>query len=510
MEFGEQVINNPLTSGFLKNAFLYPNSNAIFINENYYTYSQLFAITYKIYEQLVYQSETFDRIGVYCKDDLQSYASILAVSLYGAAYVPLNSKYPFSRNSDILTQTQVKLILNADDTLKHNLAHDKLLLLPGIEIGELDFHFEQIGDLTIVNQPLAYILFTSGTSGTPKGVPVSKFNVNSFFSHYLNSNLYSFSINDKFLQVYELTFDVSVFSFFLPLNLGACCYIIPQKGIRYLEILKFIKKYEITILSMVPSIIKMMDRYLDETDFNSLRYSFFSGDKLSHKSVAKWAKKNSNAKVYNFYGPTETTIVCTSYPWNESDSNIESIYDIVPIGKPFEGMEFILVNDFNDIIDNNQKGELCFYGKQVIDGYLNNENLDKFIEKTINGVSKKYYKTGDIASLNDKGNLVFYGRKDSQVKINGYRVDLLEIESSIKRTTQSFFSINCLKDKMDINILVLFVENLNLNIIDFKSRISELLPSYMIPNKIILLDKIPLNLNNKVDYEKLEEIFKES
>ncbi len=500
-------LNNPMISGFLKNVLSFPHNNALFVNNEYYTYSELFSISHKIYSQLNQFQTLFDKIGIYCKDDVETYASIIAVSLYGAAYVPINSKYPFIRNNYIVNETQIQVILNARDLIEQNVFSDKILISINLEDYQEENSIDVRQNFIKTNQPLAYILFTSGTTALPKGVPVSIANLNSFFSHFHNQRLYSFSQNDRFLQVYELTFDVSVFSFFMPLSLGACCYVLPQKGIRFLEILKFIKEFDITVISMVPTIIQFMGKYLDEIKFPSLKYSFFSGDKLSHNCATHWARSAYNATLINYYGPTETTIVCTYYPWNEYDSQLQSVNDVVPIGKSFEGMEFVILNEKNQLIENDQKGELCFHGSQVINGYLNNTNSDKFIEIYVNNTSKIFYRTGDICSLNKYGNLIFYGRKDNQHKINGHRVDLIEIEGAIKSIINSFFSINCFKDKLGRNLLILFIVNDDFDINSFKSKLSELLPNYMIPQKIILLENMPLNFNNKVDQNQLAQIF---
>ena len=501
------INKSTIADSFLSNCTLFPNNNAIFINDEFYTYSQVLDRVSAIYLQITQQENKFDRIGIYCSDDIHTYASVLAISLYGAAYVPLNSTFPTQRNHEIIESTKLELIINcSNQVLKKDFQH---LIFITIEQPSLTkdsyYQIEQI--IQAVQQPLAYILFTSGSTGVPKGVPVSIENVNNCFDFFLDKKQFNLNENDRFIQVFELTFDVSVFSFFLPLTIGACCYIVPQKGIRFIEIVKMLIEHKITVANLVPSVLQHLEKYIQEIEFPDLKYSFFCGEKLSHQTVSKWSKKIIHAEIINMYGPTETTIVCTSYNWNELDSFAEKNDDIVPIGKPFPNMDFVLLNKLNEQITNEEIGELCFSGKQVISSYLNNEFEENFIQvRDSGGNEKRYYKTGDLASLNSKGNLLFHGRVDNQVKINGHRIELNEIENKIQKITENNFFLACFQDEKRITQLVLFTES-ETDKFNLRSKLENILPSYMLPNSIILIDSIPLTINSKVDLQKLKELY---
>lgn len=503
----KNLITSTIADPFLINCTSYPDNNALFINDTYYTYSQVLTRVYSIYLQLAKEGKKFERIGIYCTDDFDTYASILAISLYGAAYIPLNSTFPVTRNKEIINSSQVELILNCSDTILKN-------EFPSLIFIDLEKSVQsQVGTIEIekikrvVIQPLAYILFTSGSTGIPKGVPVSVENVSNCFDFFLDKNRFHLDMNDRFIQVFELTFDVSVFSFFLPLNIGACCYVSPQKGIRFIEIVKMLLEHKITVANLVPSVLQHLEKYMNEIELPDLKYSFFCGEKLSHHTVSKWSKKIVNARIINMYGPTETTIVCTSYPWNELECASEKNNDIVPIGKPFPNMNFILINNLKEQVNKGDVGELCFSGKQVINAYLNNEFEDNFIQlKDTDGNEKRYYKTGDLASLNAKGNLLFHGRVDNQVKINGHRIELSEVENKIREITENNFFLTCFKNENNSDQLVLFTES-KFDEINLKEKLETVLPTYMLPNSIILVDSIPLTLNSKVDLKKLEEVY---
>jgi amino acid adenylation domain-containing protein len=479
--------NDRLVEGFLFWLKQSPNAIALNINNENYTYNYLFNKSLVIYSKIKHLEN--DLIGIQCINHVDSYAAILAVSYIGSAYAPLNAKYPNEKIKEIV----------ADAKLKHvicfNIDFDFLLEINLIKISA-DLKAGQVELEPKNNSQLAYVIYTSGSTGKPKGVPISRRNVNHLFNYYLRE--YDFNFNDKFLQSYELSFDVSVFSIFCAWNVGAAVYVVPESNAKHIAIFKTIQQHNITVTSFVPSVLTLIEKYINEFNFPDLRYSFFSGDALKHSLAKKWKACLPNGVIHNFYGPTETTIVCTRYLWQEIEAEQESRYDIVPIGKPFPQMNFILVSEEGKIVSElNTEAELCFEGAQVIDSYLNNMYTDRFLQ--VNG--KRYYKTGDRVSLNDKGNLIFHGRQDSQVKVNGYRVELIEIENAI------YLGSGCLnkvivESKNGANQLSVFIES------DNEIKLYELLekkiPSYMIPTKIIFVKHLPLTINGKLDVEQLK------
>lgn len=486
----------PIIAGFLKSVMRYPDNNALFVNEAYYTYQKLWKLVLGIHRQIDPEKK-YQRIGIYCSDDVMTYAAVLAVNLYGAAYVPLNSKFPVSKNKKTIEQCQLQLIITSVDTAAvRELEGEATILL--IDDVVKDKMLNQVQhDITFyqkVEQPVSYILFTSGSTGEPKGVPVSHANVNHFFNYYLKN--YDFNEKDKFLQVYELTFDVSVFSFFMPLLVGACCYVLPSEGVKFMRTIDYLQKYKISVVSMVPTVLRYIEKYLPEISLPDLRYSFFSGDALYHALAVKWSRSIPNAVIHNFYGPTETTIVCTRYVFDEQRSAQESVNGIVSLGVAFDGMETIIVDSTNMPVE---KGELCFSGTQVITAYLNDSNEDRFFVHQ----QKRYYKTGDIVSVNEFGNFVFHGRSDSQVKINGYRIELSEIENAVSAIVNAKCVALCKVGANNMNQIVVFVETKQVDAIRIQETLLASLPEYMIPHQFIAVEKFVLNANGKVDKQHL-------
>ncbi len=489
-----------ISSNFIANSLIFPNRNAIFIGGQYYTYKQVKNYVFNIYKKLELEKIIYDKIGIFSNDDITTYCSILAISLYGAAFVPLNQKFPFEKNKNIIKNADLNLILYSENSILDNKYSEFNFL--EVQLLTNEFENNEIKFQKIVHQPIAYILYTSGTTGHPKAVAISNENIKSFFEFFkTEKELFNFNENDRFIQIFELTFDVSIFSFFMPLNYGACCYILPQKGVKFIEIVKMLIDHEVTVAPLVPTVLQYLEKYLDQIDFPKLRYSIFCGDKLMNRIAEKWSSKTKNAKLINCYGPTETTIVCTYYLWESSIKKIDLYHDIVSFGKNFKDVISILVNKENQISET--EGELCFHGKQIITHYLNNTNSEKFIQ--INGLT--YYKTGDFVKINENGNYLFLGRTDNQVKINGHRVEISEIEEAIRKLTNSNFTILPIKTESDSIQIILFVENNQFHIDDFKIALKEILPSYMIPHEIVITQQLPLNLNNKYDLDELKAIY---
>lgn len=469
----------------------FPGHNALYINDRFYTYAGLWECVKAVYAQIP-ADRVYSRIGIYCTNDVCTYAAILAVNLYGAAYVPLNPKFPVQRNRSIAEESRVELILDPSGNEDPETIAGKVPLIrireSGINTGNVVL--EQVNKKNTV----WYILFTSGSTGRPKSVPVTADNLRHFFNYYLEH--YDFNERDRFLQVYELTFDVSVFSFFMPLLVGACCYVLPDEGIRPVKIIGQLEQHKISVLSMVPTVLGYLRKYFSEIMLPGLRYSFFSGDALYHELAVQWSRCVPNAAIHNFYGPTETTIVCTRYIFDEKRSAEESVNGIVPLGKAFDGMHWLIVGGDEQPCE---KGELCFSGPQVFPGYPGNADEDSFFQRD----GLRFYKTGDMAAVNGYGNLVFYGRTDEQVKINGYRVELKEVEAAIVKALHCACKVMALKDPEGRNVLHAFAEVQQLDKAEVTDLLAAELPAYMIPQGFTAVAQLPLGINGKIDGNKL-------
>lgn len=489
---------------FIEQAMVYPTNNALFVDDKYYTYFELLGCVQGIYQLIRAQGVDYNRIGIFCTNDLITYASILAVSIYGATYVPLNSSFPSDKNQDLINASEIELLIHNDAVdLSFDLSNASFLPV-NIDINNVGgFLDDNFGLDEVVNQQIAYILFTSGTTGIPKAVAITKENLNSFFDFFEENSAFQFNEKDRFIQAFELTFDVSVFSFFMPLKKGACCYIVPQHGFRFLEILKMLKEKKITVATMVPTFLSFAQKYFNQLQLPDLKYSLFIGDKLSKKLTEKWEQVIPHARIINFYGPTEATVMCSFFVWDEFSKN-QSLNDVVPIGDFFNEVVFEIINPTQE--NGLVIGELCLFGNQVISKYLNDSYQHKFIEIE----NKRFYRTGDLVSINDYGNLNFHGRIDSQVKINGFRVELNEIEEAILQFSNERFALICFENEEGVKKIILFIERFSDNECAYlHNELRTVLPEYMIPSEIIPIQNIPLNSNSKIDLVSLKNIYQE-
>jgi len=305
------------------------------------------------------------------------------------------------------------------------------------------------------------------------------------------------------LQMFDLTFDLSVMSYLIPLCVGACVYTVPEKGTKYTNVYSILESHAITFALMVPSILSFLKPYFEEITLPQLRYSLFCGEALFTGLATGWMKCAPNARIENVYGPTEATIFCLTY----SVGNTEQVTDyngIVAIGKPMTGLEVMAANEFFEPIKDGDKGELCLCGGQVTNGYLDPEN-DKAAFFELNG--KKYYRTGDIVYKDSKGDYLYCGRADQQVKIQGFRVELSEIEFHLKNITGNRNLVAlALSNSNDIVQVEVAFEGEEADMSIALQQLTEVLPHYMLPSAVHFVSSFPLNSNGKTDKKELRNL----
>jgi acyl-coenzyme A synthetase/AMP-(fatty) acid ligase len=276
---------------------------------------------------------------------------------------------------------------------------------------------------------------------------------------------------------------------------GASFYPIPRKGIAYLEVADVLEIREITVALMVPSVINYLKTYLEEINLPKMKYSLFCGEALYHETLSSWAKCVPRAKIENLYGPTEATIFCLRYEWQPGELPHPQGKGIVPIGRPMEGMDAFKINQNN--LD--EEGELCLSGEQVTRGYWNNPSKTAEAFGTMED-GKKYYRTGDLCKVDQAGNFLYLGRIDNQVKIDGHRVELEEIEFHTRvfcGDQQVIAAVNT--SEAGALYVLLFIESEQELKKGLEEHLKKHLPVYMIPKEIIKVSLFPLNSNGKTD-----------
>jgi len=305
--------------------------------------------------------------------------------------------------------------------------------------------------------------------------------------------------------MFDLTFDLSLGSYLPPLLAGACVYTAGLGGLKWQEAFRLLDEYQLTMTLMVPSVVHYLRPYMDEIDAPQLRYSLFCGEALMIEDAKAWLDAVPQARVLNVYGPTENTIYCTAY---EIQNDICGHNGIVSIGKDMLHTRSMIVNENLQPIDSGQEGELCLSGQQLTKGYWQNEERNKAAFFMYG--NERWYLTGDLCRYADDGNIIYLGRKDSQVKIQGYRIELSEIEEVARRFyNHEIAAVAVAVGEAPNKKLVLAVEkeddgNEN-QLLEF---LKKFLPSYMIPAKVVYLPQFPQNANNKTDRKRIGEIVK--
>lgn len=499
----------------------YSDYNALFTYNKYYRYSQLAELSYNIADTILYVEYTKQPVIIMGSKSFYTHAAICGVIIAGSYYIPLNETFPLERNMNIIKLSNAKILLldytdfaHYDDILNH--INNYNIICPEEHYEYLSSKFTNHNFYTpkdynnkLLNakkDDAVYMLFTSGSTGVPKGIKISHFNLNSYIQSFIKRN--SVTNQDKIMQMSDLTFDLSIHSLFLSFLLGACLYV-PDSSSK-INPNKFIITNEITQIVMVPSILAIMKklRLLKSGIFHHLKYIAFCGEALPFNNALLMAEAASNAKLENIYGPTEATIACTYFEFNKDTEELPEYCGSMPIGKAYDGMEVFLIDENLNII-NTGIGQIVLSGRQLAKCYVNNEAQTK--EKFIKINNKDCYLTGDLGRWVN-GELVFLGRNDAQVQIKGYRVELYEIENAISKIENivSNAVIPTPVNSVTYENLTAFitVKDDNIDTYQIKSILSQTLPDYMVPNKYIILDNMPLNSNGKVDRNQLKNMLK--
>jgi amino acid adenylation domain-containing protein len=473
-----------------------PDSPAIFVDDRSYTYGEfsgLCAATSGLLK--AHDVQRGDRVGILAESNVYTYASLLGILSCGAGYVPLNPHNPVERNRGIIADAGIKVLLYTEEEETAR----GLSVPPGTGCRPLSNRVTpssaSLDPLDHTPGDLCYLLFTSGTTGKPKGVPIYHRNLSAFLSMMLESGKYDFNRSDRFLQMFELTFDLSVFSFLVPLSVGASFCPIPRKEMASLEVADTLETREITVTLMVPSVINFLKPYFGEINLPHVRYSLFCGEALYHETLAGWAQCVPHAKIENLYGPTEATIFCLRYEWRRGEAAHAQGKGIVPIGRPMEGMHaFKLSADGSE-----DEGELCLSGDQVTLGYWNNPSKTAEAFGATNS-GEQFYRTGDLCKVDRAGNFLYLGRIDNQVKVDGHRVELEEVEFHARVLCGDQQVVAAVTtSEVGSHFIVLFVESERPLRPDLTESLRRHLPEYMIPKEIVPVSPFPLNSNGKID-----------
>ncbi len=504
---GKVVENINLAYQFFQVVNEAPLSPALMIENHLYSYEDLHLQASTLANYFIKQN--LQRISILTRVNLDSYVGMLACHYAGVCYVPIRADEPMQRIEEMIKDSESQAIIGDIRQLTKFNENKFLLIAPNVK-KNTDQKLVTLGCLKICtnfspkplkHSDLVYIRYTSGSTGQPKGVLITAQNLHWFMSTM--KSYYQFSHVDKFANWASLSFDASVFEYSLAWFSGGCLYVIPEK--EKMAPGHFIKKHAITVWYGIPNVINWMSKLnmLKENNFPSLRLSLFVGDVFRVDDAKKWQIAAPNSRIENLYGPTEATVSCSLYPV-KPDGNSKNYKAIISIGQPIDAMEFIVVDDEFKPVPNGQPGELLIAGPQVSPGYWNRDKLnqEKFISKKFKTrKNSNWYRSGDLCYCDEEGDYFYIGRIDNQCKIHGVRVELEEIEYQCKiASLAEEVIVLAVPDSNNLGQdIIAFLVKPKRVAMEIKATLKTLLPSYLIPNKFIILDKLPYNQNGKVD-----------
>jgi len=517
-----------LRSGFLRSAAAFPERVALEVDGESHSYAELAKRAGSLAETLLRHTPAGGPklTAVFGQRSSTVYAGILGALLRGHGYVPLNPAFPPERTRQMLERSGCRALVVDEHGAKRlvevleGVEQPLVLILPHLsDVAALEAALPRhtvlgrdalAAPASAALEPvdpneIAYLLFTSGSTGIPKGVMVAHRNVVPFIDAVVAR--YGITEHDRFSQTFDLTFDLSVFDLFVAWERGArVC--VPTQAQKLLP-QKYVTHSQLTVWFSVPSTGALMNRLrmLKPGLYPSLRWSLFCGEALPSEIALAWAGAAPASIVENLYGPTELTIACTLYRWDARRSPAECEMGVVPIGEPFPGMEVLVADERLHEVAPGEVGELLMTGPQLSLGYLDDPEKTASAFVTPPGRSRVFYRTGDrVRRSSGERSLVYLGRVDSQIKIQGYRVELGEIEAAIREeaAVDVAIAVGWPRNEMGgADGVVGFVAGRDLQVDRVRERVAARLPAYMAPREIRCLPELPLNANGKVDRKAL-------
>ncbi len=513
----------PLWTGFLDSARNFPDRPAIQVEGREVTYHGLAEKALRLaatLQDVNLGEESLTAVFAYRSET--SFAAVLGALLAGGGYVPLNRTFPVDRTRLMLTRSRCRALVvdrgseTQLDYLLMGIDYPLLVICPDrTDTTELAaafpaHRFVGADDLAAEDEwqspevdrnSIAYLLFTSGSTGQPKGVMVSHANVDHYVTYI--SERGRFNCEDRMSQTFDMTFDLSAHDMFVAWKNGACVCCPSQK-----ELIKpgaFINRARLSVWFSVPSMAGFMRRLgiLKENMYPGLRLSLFCGEALPVEIVRDWRLAAPNSIIENIYGPTELTIACTAYHWDDLSSPKECEQGLVPIGEPFEGMEALVLDEDLRPVADGSPGELVMTGPQISSGYWQDEQRTRSAFVAVpNRPEKIYYRTGDRVRRRAAGKpLTYLGRLDSQIKILGHRVELGEVESVVREVSgcDGVVALGWPPTAKGADAIEVFLQADECDRQQLLEQLRRRLPPYMVPRHVRLLSRFPLNSNGKFD-----------
>lgn len=479
----------PISKYIEKTAKYDPNRIAITDGSSKLTYEELNnSINHLAY--YIKKKASSDIVAIMINHSIPMVISLLAVNKAGLTYLPVDLNTPIKRIEHILDDSKVNdiVIFSGCDYSFHN----KYNYIDFCNV-ELTHYSEEHNDMSQADG-LAYIIYTSGSTGRPKGVAVSNDNL----FNYLDWAKSYYTNNDIRMPLYSsISVDLTVTSLFLPLITGGIIDIYRMN--EHINIIETILEDNLaTVVKLTPSHLRLVNN--QGINNTSIKVLIVGGEDLKKVIIMNVEDRFSNITIYNEYGPTEATVGCIVHNYNpHKDMDIS-----LPIGRPIQNTYYHVLSTQMKSVPDGEIGELYIGGRSVTKGYINNKELSK-VRYMIDPYSPHniIYKTGDMVKINKRGEMVFCGRKDSEIKLRGFRIDTREIENKIYDLFQLTSVVKVHNDKNTSMLHLFYESDTEYSSEALTNKLEQYLPSHMIPHAFHRVEAIPIAFNGKVELNKL-------
>lgn len=483
------------------------NSIALAFGERKVSYSELNKQSNRLSRHLISLGVSQNSlVGVCLNRSIETIIGILGILKSGAAYLPIDIKYPAERILYILNDAEPFLTITSTSVISQvSCQLGRTVLLDNLT--EFSKYDSDNLSLEIGTSDSAYVMYTSGTTGSPKGTQLPHSGVCRLVK---NTNYIEISDDDVLLHHSSDSFDAATFEIWAALLNGATLVLYPVQPFDVDTLNTVVTECAITVLLLTTSVFHLVVQYRLDC-LAEVKKVVVGGDVLQAKSVDKALRKNPCLTIINGYGPTENTVFTCCY----SISKETTIGDAIPIGTPITGTNIFVLDEDMNLVKDGDVGELYASGLGLAKKYINKEatTVEKFLPCPFSSGEGILYKTGDLVKKKKDGLIYFVGRKDNQIKIRGFRIEPSEIEQAINSLKEVEESVVLpMVSNIEEKYLVAFVRTSascqSIEASQVKRHLSSKLPEYMVPSVILIMERFPINNNGKIDKEKLLDCLK--
>ena len=463
-----------------------------------------------------------DRVGVFLNRSLETAIAIYGIMQAGAAYVPLDSSAPAPRTRFLLQDCGIKhlvtnpsqrrglqQILSEKTNLRSVIGLKGEWPVESISWEEVEQMKSHAPPVRILENDLAYLMYTSGSTGAPKGIMHTHRSGLAYAK--LSAGLYGLTPDDRIGNHAPLYFDISTFGYFSAPLAGATTVIVPDAHTKMpASLTQLMEKERLSIWYSVPlALVQMLQRgLLEKRDLTSLRWVLYGGEPFPSKHLRKLMQQWPQARFSNVYGPAEVN-QCTFYHFPKPPEEGEA----PPLGQVWDNTEMLVLDEKNEEVASGQTGELLIRTATMMRGYWNNPKLTQnslFKKETVPGMEEAFYRTGDLVKIGDDGLLYFLGRKDRQIKTRGYRVELDEVANALLSheaiAEAAVFPVGNKDGGRLIEAAVILKNGMDTDGEALRKYLADRLPSYALPQKIYFRNGFPRGSTGKIDYHQLAQI----